>query len=93
MTSSGSLSLVIRLTVSPQIPLGNKRLFTQTAYVHPATLQFSSASLHQTESRRYNAAFLIHLKEGQVAEQGFASTNRYTSIEFVKISTFPEHSS
>jgi hypothetical protein len=35
-------------------------------------LQFSSASLHHTESGLYKAAFLIHLKEGQVAEQGFA---------------------
>jgi hypothetical protein len=72
MISSGSLSIVMRFTVSPQIPLGSKRLLTQTAYVQPATLQFSSASLHHTESRRYKVAFLTHLKERQVAEQGFA---------------------
>ncbi len=80
MSSSKSRSAVCRLTVSPQIAPGSIRLLKHIEYVHLATLQGSSPSLHQTESRRKIAAFLPHLKDWHVGEQGFVCANRYTSM-------------
>jgi hypothetical protein len=43
-----------------------------TGYWHFAMLHISSVQLHITPSRRYNAEFFAHLKEGHVGEQAFA---------------------
>ena len=60
--------MVFRFTVSPQTPLGSRRRLTHMAKVQLATLHISSVHLHQTESRRLNAEFFAHLKDGQVGE-------------------------
>lgn len=66
-----SRSKVFRLTVSPHIAPGSILRLKHMEYVHLATLQGSSPSLHQTESRRKIAAFLPHLKDWHVGEQAF----------------------
>ena len=50
MLFSGSVSMVLLLTLSPQIPSGRRRLLMHVAKLQWAISQLSSVHLHQTPS-------------------------------------------
>jgi len=81
MTSSGCFSTVFLLIVSPQIPLGSKRLFTQRAYVQSAMLHISSVHLHQVPSLRSTAELFAHLKDSHDGEQVLTCANTCTTSD------------
>jgi len=66
---SGSVSVVFRLTVSPQTPCERSRLFMHVAKLQLATSQASSVHLHQTLFPRNRSAFFPHWKNLQFGEQ------------------------